>query len=420
MFFQHGAILRSKYAALRHIAALALTQPKGSGTFPQSPWEVTMVRTLVLSLAACAAMWAQTSTGNISGSVEDTSGARVPNAKVTITHAGTQQTRTVSTNERGEYLAPLMPIGECVISGEMEGFKRKVLSGILLRVDQTLTVPIVIEPGNVREIVEVRGSAPLLDTETSSLGQVIDNKRVLDLPLNGRNVFALGLLAGNTTEVFGMGTNQTFAAGGGRFSGNEIMLDGISDNTIMNRGSVGRNSVLYTPSVDALEEFKVKTNNFSAEFGHAAGAVVSATVKSGSNSPHGVLWEFLRNDKLDANNFFSNAAARPKAPFRQNQFGGALGGPVYIPRLYRGRDRTFFFMDYEGTRRRTAASSSINDVAPLAFREGDFAGLPQRVYDPKARRFLFPCRVFLPSPSAARARSAARFFIRDSEAARAI
>src|SRR5205807_6972016 len=140
-----------------------------------------------------------------SGSVEDTSGARVPNAKVTITHAGTQQTRTVSTNERGEYLAPLMPIGEYVISGEMEGFKRKVLSGILLRVDQTLTVPILIEPGNVREIVEVRGSAPLLDTETSSLGQVIDNKRVLDLPLTGRNVFALGLLAGNTPEVFGMG-----------------------------------------------------------------------------------------------------------------------------------------------------------------------------------------------------------------------
>jgi outer membrane receptor protein involved in Fe transport len=345
-----------------------------------------MVRTVAVSLAVCLVAWSQTSTGNISGSVEDASGARVPNAKVTITHVGTQQGRTMYTNERGEYLAPLMPIGEYVVSGEREGFKRTSLSGIVLRVDQTLTVPIVIEPGSVREVVEVVSSAPLLDAETSSLGQVIDNKRVLDLPLNGRNVFALGLFAGNTVEVFGMGTNQTFAAGGGRFSGNEIMLDGISNNTIMNRGSVGRNSVLYTPSVDALEEFKVKTNNFSAEFGHSAGAVVSATIKSGSNSLRGALWEFLRNDRLDANNFFSNAAGRAKAPFRQNQFGGAVGGPVALPKLYHGRDRTFFFFDYEGTRRRTAASSSVNDVAPAAFRQGDFSSLPQRIYDPRARR----------------------------------
>src|SRR5712692_7147645 len=147
-----------------------------------------MVRTVAVSLAVCLVAWSQTSTGNISGSVEDASGARVPNAKVTITHVGTQQGRTMYTNERGEYLAPLMPIGEYVVSGEREGFKRKSLSGILLRVDQTLTVPIVIEPGSVREIVEVVSSAPLLDAETPSLGQVIDNKRVLDLPLNGRNV----------------------------------------------------------------------------------------------------------------------------------------------------------------------------------------------------------------------------------------
>jgi len=344
-----------------------------------------MSRILLLLASACLAAWAQTATGNISGYVEDTSGARVPAAKITITHTGTQQTRAVQTNERGEFLAPLLPIGEYTVSGEREGFKRKSLSGVLLRVDQTVTVPIVIEPGSVREIVEVVASAPLLDAETSSLGQVIDNKRVLDLPLNGRNVFALGLLAGHTTEVFGMGTNQTFAAGGGRFSGNEILLDGITNSTTINRGSIGRNSVLYTPSVDALEEFKVKTNNFSAEFGHSAGAVVSATVKAGANALHGAFWEFLRNDKLDANNFFSNAAGRPKAPFRQNQFGSALGGPVMIPKLFDGHDRTFFFIDYEGRRQRTRASSSFADLSPMAFREGDFSSLSQRIYDPRAR-----------------------------------
>jgi hypothetical protein len=341
---------------------------------------------VVLALIGAISAWAQTATGNISGSVEDASGARVPNAEIRLIHSGTQQSRTVKTNERGEFLAPQLPIGEYEVRAEFIGFKRKSLVGILLRVDQTLTLPITIEPGNVSETVEVASSAPLLELETSSLGQVIENKKVLDLPLNGRNVFALGLLAGFTTEVSGMGTNQTFAAGGGRFSGNEILLDGISNNTVMNAGSSGRNSVLYTPSVDALEEFKVKTNSFSAEFGHAAGAVVSAAIKSGANSPHGTLFHFLRNHKLDANNFFSNAAARPKGAFHQNQFGGALGGPVLLPKIYSGRDRTFFFIDYQGTRQRTSATSSISDLPPLSFREGDFSSSSQRIYDPASRR----------------------------------
>lgn len=341
---------------------------------------------LIWTLFAAVSAPAQTATGTISGYVEDSSGARVPGVKITLVHSATKQTRTVYTNVRGEFLAPLLQIGEYEVSAEFTGFKRKSLSGVLLRVDQTLSLPITIEPGSITETVEVTSTAPLLDAETSSLGQVIENKKVLDLPLNGRNVFGLGLLAGFTTEVFGMGTNQTFAAGGGRFSGNEIMLDGITDSTVMNNGSSGRNSVLYTPSVDALEEFKVKTNSFSAEFGHAAGAVVSATIKAGSNRPHGTLFEFLRNDKLDANNFFSNAAARPKAPFRQNQFGGALGGPILLPKIYDGHDRTFFFIDYQGTRQRTMASSSISDLPPLSFRDGDFSNLSQLIYDPASRR----------------------------------
>jgi hypothetical protein len=346
----------------------------------------TAVVFLVFLVIHSVTLPAQTATGTISGYVEDTSGARVPNAKITLIHSGTRQIRTALTNERGEFLAALLPIGEYEVSAEFTGFRRKALSGNVLRVDQRLTLPITIEPGSVSETVEVVGSAPLLESETSSLGQVIANKKVLDLPLNGRNVFALGLLAGFSVEVFGMGTNQTFAAGGGRFSGNEIMLDGISNNTVMNNGSSGRNSVLYTPSVDALEEFKVKTNSFSAEFGHAAGAVVSAAIKSGSNSPHGTLFHFLRNDKLDANNFFSNAAARPKSPFHQNQFGGALGGPVLLPKIYNGHDRTFFFMDYQGTRRRTMATSSIADLPPLSFRQGDFSSLPARIYDYTSRQ----------------------------------
>ncbi|MGH9660317.1 MAG: hypothetical protein ACRD96_17340, partial [Bryobacteraceae bacterium] len=182
-----------------------------------------------------------------------------------------------------------------------------------------------------------------------------------------------------TNPVFGMGTNMPFVGGGGRFGNNEVLLDGVDNNTIQNRGSIGRAGIAYIPSVDAVQEFKVKTNNFSAEFGKSAGTVVSATIKSGSNDFHGTLFEFLRNDKVDANNFFTNAAGRPKAKFRQNQFGGALGGRAI-------RDRTFYFADYEGTRRSTAAGSSILDVPPADFRRGDFSRYGGTIYDPGTRR----------------------------------
>jgi hypothetical protein len=179
--------------------------------------------------------------------------------------------------------------------------------------------------------------------------------------------------------MFGTGTNLPFIGGGGRFSTNEVMLDGVDNNTTVNGGSIGRTGIAYTPSVDAVQEFKVKTGTFSAEFGHAAGTVINATIKSGTNQFHGTLFEFLRNDKLDANNFFTNAAGRQKSKFRQNQAGGALGGPIR-------RDRTFFFIDYEALRRRTAAGSSISSVPPASFRAGDFSLYSAPIFDPRARR----------------------------------
>ena len=175
-----------------------------------------------------------------------------------------------------------------------------------------------------------------------------------------------------------MGTNLPFIAGGGRFSSNEMLLDGIDNNTTVTSGSIGRTGIALQPSVDAVQEFKVKTNSFSAEFGHAAGAVVSATIRSGANDYHGTLFEFLRNDKLDANNFFTNAAGLEKAKFRQNQFGGTFGGPVI-------RNKTFFFGDYQGTRQRTASASSIGSVPPLAIRNGDLSSLRTPIYNPQTR-----------------------------------
>ena len=196
---------------------------------------------------------------------------------------------------------------------------------VVLQVDQTAGIRITLQPGEVHEIVEVGAVAAALETETSSLGQVIENKKILDLPLNGRNPFALGLLTGNTTPMFGMGSNLPFIAGGGRFSANEVTLDGVDNNTVSNAGSIGRNGIAVIPSVDAVQEFKVKTSTFSAEFGHAAGAVVNATIKNGTNQFHGTVFEFLRNDKLDANNFFTNAAGQPRAGVSSKPVRGRAG-----------------------------------------------------------------------------------------------
>src|SRR5207248_7751334 len=258
------------------------------------------------------------------------------------------------------------------------GFKAKLLSGITLRVDQTVNLRIPLEVGATSETIEVTGAAPLVDSATSSLGQVIENKQIVDLPLNGRNPFALGLLSGNSTPMFGMGSNLPFIAGGGRFSANEVTLDGVDNNTISNAGAIGRNGIAVVPSVDAVQEFKVKTSTFSAEFGHAAGAVVNATIKNGSNQFHGTVFEFLRNNVLDANNFITNSAGQPRAPFHQNQFGAAVGGPIV-------RNKTFFFADYQGTRQASSSGSSITDVPPAALRTGDFSSIKTPIYDPLTR-----------------------------------
>jgi hypothetical protein len=214
---------------------------------------------------------------------------------------------------------------------------------------------------------------------------VIDNKKIVDLPLNGRNPFALGLLSGFSAPVKGVASNLPFVAGGGRWQNNDVLLDGIDNNTMSTAGGIGVSGINYIPSVDAVAEFKVKTNNYSAEFGRSAGTIVSATTKSGTNQLHSAIWEFVRNEKFDANNFFSNAGGTPRQPFKQNQFGFTLGGPVVIPKIHNGRNKTFFFVDYEGLRRATSASSSLRDIPPPAFRTGDFSSYKPRIYDPRAR-----------------------------------
>jgi hypothetical protein len=276
---------------------------------------------------------AQVATGTIVEVIDDASGAAIAGAVVTLVHQGTQESRQVKTNERGEFSVSYLRIGDYAVTTEAQGFQSQRQTGIELQVDKTVDLRFTMKVGAVSERVEVSAAAPLIDTATSSLGQVIGNKKILDLPLNGRNAFALGLLSGNTIPVSGMATNLPFVAGGGRFALNDVLLDGVDNNTSVNSGNIGRNGIAYTPSVDAVEEFKVKTSSFSAEFGRSAGAIISATTKSGTNEYHGSAWEFPRNEKLVANNFFSNAAGLPRQAFKQNQFGFTLGVPASIPKL---------------------------------------------------------------------------------------
>ena len=341
-------------------------------------------------LLSTPVLQSQVSTGTINVEVQDSSGALIPGAATRLTHIGSGQVRSGTTAETGTFRGAFMPVGEYSINVEAPGFKKKTVTGLILQVDQNATITVMLEPGEVREVVEVMAATPLLEANTSSIGQVVENKKITELPLNGRNPFALGLLAGNTAPVFGQGTNLVFIGGGGRVESNEIMIDGAENNTTQNGNNIGRAGAAYTPSVDAVQEFKVQTNNFSAEFGYSAGMIMNVTMKSGSNALNGTLFEFLRNDALDANNFFSNKVGLPRAKFRQNQFGGAVGGPIF-------RNRTFFFADYEGTRRRTAATSGISDVPPESFRKGDFSNYANPLYDPKARR-LGPAGTVISTP----------------------
>src|SRR5439155_11759151 len=193
-----------------------------------------------------------------------------------------------------------------------------------------------------------------------------------------------GVLSGGAVAFQGLTTNLPILAGGGRHNANDILLDGVDDNLRNFNGKVGRAGLTYIPSVDAVEEFKVKTNSFSAEYGHSAGYTMNATIKSGGNQYHGSAYEFLRNDALDANSFVSNFSGKPKAEFRQNQFGATVGGPVRLP-FYNGHDKTFFFGDYEGLQIRQAATSSLLDIPPAVFRAGDFSSSPTKIYDPATR-----------------------------------
>ncbi|HEY6290441.1 MAG TPA: carboxypeptidase-like regulatory domain-containing protein [Terriglobia bacterium] len=321
--------------------------------------------------------------------MKDQSGAVIPHVKVTLLNQGTGLTLSALSDASGSYIFSPLRIGTYTVTAEYQGFQKATHQGVAVSVQQQVEVDFTLQPGQVTESVTVTAAAPLLQTQNASVGQVVGAQQVNDLPLNGRNyTFLAQLSAGVAQEAptgRGLEASGTFVANGLPSSNNDYILDGI-DNNNDSVDFLNGASYAIKPPEDAIQEFKVQTSNFSAEFGRAGGAVLNATVKSGTNQLHGDVWEFLRNDALDAANFFENSPTHiNKGAFRQNQFGFTLGGPVYIPHVYNGKDKTFFFVDYEGTRI-DQATTQVATVPTTNERASGYTDLSELISDQSGTR----------------------------------
>jgi len=349
----------------------------------QGKWfDVFLIIVTLLALAP-ASLVAQEATGAITGVITDSSGAAIPAAAIEVQNARTNISRRTETDVRGEYNVSALQPGVYNLTVTRDGFKKAVYSNIQLQVNQVASVNGALEIGTVSESVTVEGAAALVQSETTTVGQVVETRRIEELPLNGRQFLQLttlvpGTISGYTRDASRQGGRRSLlniAVSGGRSEFNNYVLDGVL-NTDENFGTY-----VVSPSVDALQEFKVQTSSYSAQYGRGGAGQINIITKSGTNQIHGTAFEFLRNSDFDAKNFFDRSD-KPIPPFKQNQFGATVGGPIYLPKIYKGTDKTFFFFDYEGFRIRQALTQ-VSTVAPSPQRSGDFSGSGVTIYDPK-------------------------------------
>ena len=316
----------------------------------------------------------QTITGTITGTVTDPTGAVVPNARVVATNTATNVNSETNTNDAGIYNLLFLPVGDYTLSVNAQGFKRTNVAAFRLEGSQVARIDVKVEIGDTTQVVEVSDIAPVLQTESTQTGDTLTAQKLTSIPLKGRNFVTLTLLIPGAVSPNPEGMNSRLGArpyvNGNREQTNNFMLDGVDVNDSID------NRVGYSPNVDALEEVKVLTGNAAADYGNAGGAAVMMTLKSGTNQFRGNVFEFLQNDKLNANGFFRNrsAATAKRTGFKRNIFGGTFGGPII-------RDRAFFFVDYEGTQQRTSGPANAS-VAPQAWRNGDLSQFPQTINDP--------------------------------------
>ena len=349
---------------------------------------------LVVFLLSAACATSQTTNTLIFGTVTDSSGAVLAGVSVVATKADTQVAQTVLTNAGGNYVLPGLRPGTYTVTCEQQGFKKFVREGVLLEVDQRARVDVGLQVGEVRDSISVQGEVSTVDTFSSTIKEVVDPKRMVDLPLNGRRSLQLqNLLAGavqtrpfQAASLIAQNTDMSFSVNGARPNASSFFLDGgINMDTYNNLATA-------FPNPDALQEFSILQNSYSAVNGRNAGVVVNMVTKSGTNNLHGTLYEFLRNEKLNTRNFFSIG----KPPLKKNQFGGTVGGPVRLPG-YNGKDRTFFFFSYEANRERNGTTRSDIRLPSALERQGDFS----RTTLPAGRAVADPATVTAANPQGA-------------------
>lgn len=352
------------------------------------------LRLAVAGMLFLTGLAAQEFRATITGRVTDATDAAVPKASLQIRNAETNEVAVAVSSASGDYTAPLLRPGTYSISVQVAGFKAFTRSGLVLNVGQTATINIVLEVGNVTDQITVTGEAPLVDTATANRGAVIDNQQVTEFPLNGRNPFMLSTLAAGVNfngnliypRPFDNGAIAQWSLNGSLAANNDFMLDGAPNNA-----QAGTNNIALVPPVDSVQEFKVQTNTYDAQNGHTGGGVVNVSIKSGTNSFHGTGYEFARRNAWDANSFQNNAARAARSGHYLDQYGIQAGGPVYIPKLYDGRDKSFFMVNYEGYREATPGPLTLS-VPELDMREGDFSKLVDSqgrkitIYDPTTGR----------------------------------
>ncbi len=335
---------------------------------------------VLLALAMVAGLLAQQPTAQITGLISDSTGAVIPGAQIRALNTATGLHWEAASNESGNYSVANLPPGDYQITVTHTGFTTVNQSGISLGVSQVARLDFSLAVGSTSDSVEIKGTPPLLESSSASVGQLIETRAVSDLPLNGRNYLQLAKLSTGVLEPKPGDRNAaggSFIANGVRAQLNNFLLDGVDNNSkIVDQQN--SSPVAVQPSVDAIQEFKVETNNYSAEYGYSAGAVVNATIKGGTNRLHGGLFEFVRNDIIDARNYFANPAER-KPELRRNQFGGTVGGPIV-------KSKAFLFGSWEQTRERDGVTY-VTTVPTTAMKTGDFSG-QAAIFDPDTTKSL--------------------------------
>jgi hypothetical protein len=335
-------------------------------------WKQARTTAAVLMLS-CMSLLGQGDRGGITGVITDRTGSAVPNVAIEVVNTATNaRFETVSTGT-GAYRLAGLPIGFYDLTAKATGFSTYIQRGIQIQTNQTAAIDISLAVGTVTENITVEASVPLIQTESTDVGMVVESKQFLDMPLTlGGGIRNPSNFIKLSPGVSPTGTWTKSISGGGGFQ-DQIYYDGIA----LSRGDLS-NDAEVNPSVDAIAEFKLITNNYSAEYAHAMGGVTAFTMKSGTNDLHGTGFYFVRNEKLDARGFFPAT----RAPSKQNEWGGTIGGPVVLPKLYNGKDRTFWFFSFDQFYRRGGALGGLNTLPTTRMAQGDFSEIPRIIYDP--------------------------------------